>query len=74
MLRSKCFLECSKKWGDVSAVETVRIIEWDMKINKNKRFLHKDTNTWSNERVTSRLIKTHYTGESPITKVLQQSS
>ena len=38
MLRSKCFLESSKKLGDVSAVGTVRMIESDMEINKINDF------------------------------------
>ena len=41
MLRSKRFLECSKKWGDVSAVETVRMIESDMKIKQTYDFITK---------------------------------
>ena len=42
MLRSKCFfLKCSKKCGDVAALETVRMIEQDLKINKIKDFYTK---------------------------------
>ena len=43
MFRSKCFLKCSKKGGDVLAVETVRMIESDsdMEINKINDFFTK---------------------------------